>query len=88
MYAADSDVGADISHTQGDTVLVAQTGSTQHNDEEHHAHHGCHFSLHMIGLICESISYIMPVDPRNSYMSLTKTYISRLSVPPTKPPRS
>ena len=86
VYAADSHGGTE-SHAPGKTELVSQTDSNHHDDGDHHAHHGCHLSVHLLGLTSEPVSF-MPVDSRNSFTRLTKTYISRLSVPPSKPPRS
>ena len=95
-YAADSH-DATETHTPDKTELVSQSVSnhadsghsdSSHDDiDEHHAHHGCHLSLHLIGLTSKSVVF-SSVGAKNSFTSFAKTYISRLSVPPTKPPRS
>ncbi len=85
-YATDSHGGTET-HAPGKTEFVSQTDSNHHDDGDHHAHHGCHQSVHLVGLTSQSISLI-PVVSRNSYKRLTKTYISRLSAPPARPPRS
>ena len=90
-YAADNHGGTET-HAPGNTEPVSHSVSnhddSNHDDsEEHHAHHGCHFSVHLIGLTSESTS-VKPIAYRNSFTSFAKTYISRLPAPPTKPPRS
>ena len=86
-YAADSHAMTEAD-TPANTELINQTNSDHSDDDdEHHAHHGCHFSAHLIGLITESASF-EPIASGNSLSRLSKTYISRLSVPLRKPPRS
>ena len=85
-YAADSHAMTEAD-TPANTEFVKQTNSGHGDEGEHHAHHGCHYSAHLIGLISESAS-LKPIASRNSLTRLSKTYISRLSVPLRKPPRS
>ena len=85
-YAADSHAMPETD-IPANTELVKQTNSDHGDEDEHHAHHGCHFSAHLIGLITESAS-LTPTASGNSLTRLSKTYISRLSVPLRKPPRS
>ena len=84
-YAADSHAKTEA-ETPANTEFVKQTNSDHSDEDEHHAHHGCHFSAHLTGLISESAT-LEPIASRNSHKRLSKKYISRLSVPLTKPPR-
>ncbi len=85
-YAADSHDEAET-YAPSNAELLSQDNSNHDDNDEHHAHHGCHLSVHLIGLTNESGS-LVPVVSRNSYNRLTKTYITHLSAPPARPPRS
>lgn len=87
VYASEGQGEGEVSHSSIDTEFLMHTEFSQHDEnDEHHAHHGCHFFVHMIGLICESTAF-KPTGAQYVVTSFIQTYVSRFSAPLTKPPR-
>jgi len=88
VYAADGQGEGETSHLSADTELVLHDDFNHHDeDDDHHAHHGCHLSVHLIGLTSEATT-LEPSETQRDYTTLTQAYISRFSAPLFKPPRS
>ncbi len=92
-FAAAADFSNEIVTFHSNASLVSSHSAAvpltalHHNDSEHHAHHGCHMSAHMVALISgtpsiKSVTGICEPSYQNPII------ITRRSAPPTRPPRA
>lgn len=87
VYAADGQGEGETSHSSADSELVMHADSG-HIDEDdgHHAHHGCHLSVHLIGLTSETTVF-KHTQSQHAYAPSFQAYASRFPALLTKPPR-